>query len=254
MRTGQPKPMRRLNRAGFTLVEIALALAIIGFALVAIIGVLPAGVTVQKENREETIINQDGRYLLEAIRSGSQGIDDLTNYVESIIITNVVMRSNGAIVSRPPPRRYTNDVNAPLNRRLANGAVIVGLLTTPKLRVLSNGNIESNTVAAYVRSMTGVASEKSLRNQGVKDFAFRYLVRSEVIPFTQPPVGTNDILRSIDLANNLHDLRLTLNWPLFQRGDRWEVGFNRKTFRTLVAGEVNRTNNLLEPSQFVSRY
>ncbi|MBI2947111.1 MAG: type II secretion system protein, partial [Verrucomicrobia bacterium] len=58
--------------AGFTMVEIALSLAIIAFALVAIIGVLPAGVKVQQENREETVINQDGLYLLEAIRTGSK--------------------------------------------------------------------------------------------------------------------------------------------------------------------------------------
>src|SRR5213078_3899054 len=55
--------------AGFTMVEIALCLAIIAFALVAIIGVLPTGMRVQKENREDTIINQDGMFLVEAIRS-----------------------------------------------------------------------------------------------------------------------------------------------------------------------------------------
>src|SRR6478736_2420767 len=71
----------------FTLVEIALSLAIIGFALVAIIGVLPFGLNVQKENREETIIVQEATYLLDAIRNGARGLDDLTNYVESI--TNI---------------------------------------------------------------------------------------------------------------------------------------------------------------------
>jgi len=41
-------PLR--NQSAFTLVEIALSIAIIGFALVAIIGVLPAGLNVQREN------------------------------------------------------------------------------------------------------------------------------------------------------------------------------------------------------------
>jgi hypothetical protein len=45
--------------SAFTMVEIAISLAVIGFALVAIIGVLPRGLRVQRENREETIINQD---------------------------------------------------------------------------------------------------------------------------------------------------------------------------------------------------
>ena len=48
-----------LRTQAFTLVEVAIALAVIGFALVAIIGILPAGLNVQKENREETIINQE---------------------------------------------------------------------------------------------------------------------------------------------------------------------------------------------------
>src|SRR5205823_13848329 len=48
----------RAERA-FTMIEIAISLAVIGFALVAIIGILPTGMNVQKENREETIIGQD---------------------------------------------------------------------------------------------------------------------------------------------------------------------------------------------------
>ncbi|HLZ53286.1 MAG TPA: prepilin-type N-terminal cleavage/methylation domain-containing protein, partial [Verrucomicrobiae bacterium] len=43
-----PRPI-----GGFTMVEIAICLAIIGIALVAIIGVLPAGLNVQRDNREE---------------------------------------------------------------------------------------------------------------------------------------------------------------------------------------------------------
>ena len=73
----------RFQRA-FTMIEIALSLAIIGFALVAIIGVLPLGMNVQKENREETIINQDASVFLNAIRNGARGLDDLTNYVMAI--------------------------------------------------------------------------------------------------------------------------------------------------------------------------
>src|SRR5205809_5047379 len=78
----------RPTRAGFTMVEIALSIAVVAFALVAILGVLPTGMTVQKDNRDDNVINQEGRYWLEAIRSGARGIEDLTNYVESITITN----------------------------------------------------------------------------------------------------------------------------------------------------------------------
>src|ERR1044071_7522043 len=73
-------------QSAFTMIEIAISLAVIGFALVAIIGILPQGMTVQKENRQETIINQDAYMFLEAIRNGGRGFDDLTNYV--VAITN----------------------------------------------------------------------------------------------------------------------------------------------------------------------
>src|SRR5450756_474530 len=64
------------SQRAFTMVEIAISLAIIGFAMVAIIGVLPIGMTVQKDNREETVINQDATVFINAIRNGARGLDD----------------------------------------------------------------------------------------------------------------------------------------------------------------------------------
>src|SRR5437764_7218016 len=83
---GRSRPTTALIRSsnGFTMVEIAIAVAVIAFALVAIIGILPAGLQVQKENREDTLMAQDGTYFMEAIRNGSVGLDELTNYVEQI--------------------------------------------------------------------------------------------------------------------------------------------------------------------------
>ena len=78
------RPSHFRPRAGFTMVEIAICLAIIGIALVAIVGVLPLGMNVQKENREGTVINQDATVFIEAIRNGARGLDDLTNYVYAI--------------------------------------------------------------------------------------------------------------------------------------------------------------------------
>src|SRR5258706_1301219 len=74
----------RQDRRAFTMIEIAIALGVIGFALVAIIGILPTGLEVQRDNRSETIINQDGTFWMEAIRNGARGLDDLTNHVEEI--------------------------------------------------------------------------------------------------------------------------------------------------------------------------
>jgi len=74
----------RRTTAAFTMVEIALCLGVIAIALVAIIGVLPTGVRVQRHNREDTIINAEGMLWLVAIRSGSRGLDYLTNFVDNI--------------------------------------------------------------------------------------------------------------------------------------------------------------------------
>ena len=69
----------RRDDSGFTMVEIAICLAIIGIALVAIIGVLPIGMRAQRDNREKTIINQDSTVFMNAIRNGARSADDLTN-------------------------------------------------------------------------------------------------------------------------------------------------------------------------------
>src|SRR5688572_33426307 len=83
------RTLRRNAKAGFTMVEIALSLAVVAFALVAIMGVLPTGMTVEKDNREDTLINQEGRYWLEAIKNGARGLDEITNYVESVRIDRI---------------------------------------------------------------------------------------------------------------------------------------------------------------------
>src|SRR4051812_46255608 len=72
------------TRSAFTMIEIAISIAIVGFALVAIMGVLPTGMQVKKDNREDTVINEDAGIFLDATRSGSKGLDQLTNFVEYV--------------------------------------------------------------------------------------------------------------------------------------------------------------------------
>src|SRR5438094_1452059 len=83
----KPKASRP-NTAAFTMVEIALCLGVIAIALVAIIGVLPTGVRVQRDNGEDTIINQEGLFLLESIRSGSLVLDYLSNFFDTFTDIN----------------------------------------------------------------------------------------------------------------------------------------------------------------------
>lgn len=74
---------RQRGESGFTMAEIAISLGVIAFALIAIIGILPSGLQVQRDNREETIINQDARLLLHTIQTGGRdGVSDLGLFVE----------------------------------------------------------------------------------------------------------------------------------------------------------------------------
>lgn len=264
---------RRFRAAGFTMIEIAISLAVIGFALVAIIGILPTGMNVQKENREETIINQEAMVLLDGIRTGARGLDDLTNYV--VAITNHVTEYNRA--SRPVNQfstgyTFTDSTTVP-KYPITNGFRIIGLLSQPKYQPpFDPANLfRSNHIFAYIRSMSGMASEKVPQNNpAVQDLAFAYRLYVDVLPyfgtstnsgtgFRSPWVGyydidstnyaaygfTNDwVWRSNNfrIANNmlinLHDVRLTFRWPVLPNGN---LGNNRLVFRTMASGQLLET-------------
>jgi len=246
------------------MIEIAVSLAIIGFALVAIIGVLPIGMNVQQANREETIINQDATVLMDAIRNGAQGLDDLTNYVYAI--TNEVAQYDDATGKLLNRWRYWYTLNSSSTSPqlpLTNGARIVGLLSTPKyvFYPASKGNgsgFYSNNVAAYVRSMSGPANEKfPQNNQSMQDFAFSYRMTSEVVPYWTNYYDPSWTLADANYAKvvntlnaNLHDVRLVFRWPLRSRG---QLGLGGQSFRTLVGGFLQETNEpnflRLDPSQ-----
>lgn len=259
--SGTPRRGARSARA-FTMVELAISIAVVAFALVAILGVLPTGMQVQRDNREETIINQDGNLWLEAIRSGSLGMDDLTNYVDAIILSNQF----NTYVFRYEAAGFTN------------GAQILGLLSTPKYLQTNRNRVIETTVFAYVRALTGSAVEKPdlARNRIANDLAFSYRLTSEVIPFNPVPasetnfhafglrdvdrlVRSNQWLRAVNLERNFHEVALTLEWPLIPRAGQITVGGNRKQFRTLVSGAMRATNTssrlpmqyLFQPSTFI---
>jgi type II secretory pathway pseudopilin PulG len=245
----------------FTMIEIAISLAVIGFALVAIIGILPTGLDVQKQNREETIINQDAQMWMEAIRNGAQGMDDLTNYVDGI--------SNYVRTFRGPAGSYTyadrvdsyTYVTAPYG--ITNGYRIVGLLSTPKFTYddpnlnLNNGDFTSNYVVAYVRSMSGTAFDKYPQdNATLRDASFKYKLISEVTPYYYTDNSWMDSastsFQGVTYTNivsnkkiNLYDVRLIFRWPVLPNGN---IGPNRLVFRTLMSGSVtNELTNFKNP-------
>jgi hypothetical protein len=257
------------------MVEIAICIAVVAFALVAIIGVMPTGLQVQRQNREDTIMAQEGKLWLEAIRSGSLGLDYLTNYVEQIRVDTVrKLPDQNEYRSMSNTYRYAGFGGGAGFR---NGRDIIGLLSLPGYYELghppSNFVFWATNTTAFVRTLTGSAAEKA----GTNEFALMYRLRSEVRPFSaltgvntdldQPGLSEAErqarrdaILRGSALRMNLYELRLTLDWPVYQRGNRLEIGGNRKTFRTLVSGSLVLTNVVyldqrhlffLQPSEFV---
>jgi len=232
------------------MVEIAISLAIIGFALVAIIGVLPTGLDVQKENRQATIIDHDANYMLDAIRNGARGVDDLTNYVFAITNYWTVYDVDMKVVDGPDYDGYTNNnsrvtsVQPPPFLPLTNGYRIIGLLGRPKYEPVS-GDFRSNYVVAYCRALSGSASEKvPQRDPAVQDLAFSYRFTSEIVPVATPLTNT---AYGANLQTNLHDLRLLFRWPLLPGG---KTGNGREVYRAQVGGRLWPTSDAGHPLFF----
>jgi type II secretory pathway pseudopilin PulG len=245
---------------GFTMVEIAISLAIIGIALVAIIGVLPMGMRSQRGNREGTIINQDATVFIEAIRNGARGLDDLTNYVYAITNYWGSFNNSGTLTSSgvngytfgsvfiAPGYYYSSGY--PIN----NGANIVGLMSTPEYTDAAGNPTNnlfvggySNRVVAYVRSMSGLAVEKPPQDNALlRDSSFGYRVvcanQSVAVDTNLFNLPASDPRRVYgdQLTANLHELRLTFLWPQLPNGS---LGLGRLTYRTMIAGQLNQTNN-----------
>lgn len=269
-------------RRAFTIIEIAICLGIIGFALVAIIAVLPRGLDVQKRNREETIVGQDAEVWMNAIRSGAKGYDDLTNYVECITNFWTEYNANFQVVSPPNSYDYYTYSNSKIvsfspapNFLLTNGAHIIGLLGMPKLTTVPAPNtapmalpdyadppFRSNYVVAVVRAISGSAVTKAPQsNPTILSDAFRYRLIVENFPYV--PVDTNAFTLTGPVTNNLTTAQLAARtnlmqtmWLLetnshdFRLRFRWPVlpngqigSYGYATFRCMVDGWLLQTND-----------
>ena len=209
------RPSGRPCERGFTMIEIAICLAIIGFALVVILEVLPLGLRTQQDNREETVIGQDASMLLETIRSGSRGANDLTNYVYAITNYWTRYKTDGT-VDFPGTDGFTYNA-ASLNGTsypyycLTNGARIVGVLSTPEFtsggQAISDTfgvSYTSNRVVAYVHSMSGLAAEKPPQdNQLMRDdtFSYRLVCVNAPMALIAPPIWQARAYNAGDLVS-----------------------------------------------------
>ncbi len=189
------------------MVEIAIALGVIGFALVAIIGILPMGLEVQRDNRSETIINQDATFWLEAIRSGAVAIDELPNYVSRIVIETYNFTTSAYEDTSP---EYT------LNSGFTTGAEIIGLIS-------SVGSIPNARARVYSTAISGAAAEKE-QDPSKRELAFSYILRVVIDRQFEPAVGNTNggaipfvalagPVATLEHLESLYELRLTFSYP-----------------------------------------
>lgn len=273
----------RRRVAAFTMIELALCIAIVSIAMVAIIGVLPLGLGVQTQNKEETIINQDATILIEAIRNGAVNIDDLTNYVDFITVARHAFNSgdgkSGFETNGFRGVWYAGNVVAP-DHPLTTGGQIIGLLSLPKYDALPGIAGYTNFVTAQFRAFSGNFNEKvyitnqvERPNPNALERAFKYQVTAQIVPVgIGPLVATNGAPNSVQLGmansevitmnQNLYDINLTFRWPVFEQGAVVRVGGNSRTFRTQVAAlllaatdpttgiHTNLPNTTLSPRRF----
>ncbi len=217
-----------LATAAFTLIEVALSVAIVAFALVAIIGVMPAGLNVQRENREETIINNDARYFIDAIK-GSVVPDILRQRVAGVAVySNNTANPTFVLVNNPSPSNP--NTNPPAGE-------IVGMLSTPS----PPGTTVLNY--AWVRGLSGSLGDVSGTD---KDLVFTYILITH-IEAHNPATSSLAPYQS----TNLWDVSMTFRWPARTDGT---VGNGRQSYRTMIAGQLNGTNLLysFKPTYFQS--
>jgi type II secretory pathway pseudopilin PulG len=217
------KRHHRQRQGGFTISEVVLAVGVVAFGLVAVLGVLPAGLSVHKDNREETIIRYEAEYWINAIRAGAQQFDAL-NQVEWAEI-RVEETGSPEKVYRAHRNRLGGDgwdgsgnLNGAINRghlkQIYWPTDVIGWLSIP------NGTVKTKTVLVrplnstlfdriYGRKLL-VADRSSYNNIAKNstiyhplpggDLAFAYLLEVKI---TKP-----------DPSLELHKVELTFRWPV----------------------------------------
>ncbi len=220
--------LSRRTRA-FTMVEVALSLAIVAFAMVAIIGVMPMGLNVQKENREDTIVSQDAAVILEAIRGG-----DSSSNLTALSTAFIQMQGLASALPTLVPGATTNALN------------IVQRLSIPRWDTTSAPGL----VQAHFRAMSGNLADTATAGS---QMAFSYVLTSEVANFTaSPTMPANGVAF---LTNNLYEVKLTFQWPVYDGGSGvfpTNTGGKSLVVRTFISGQLVRVNTSV-PSGYIFR-
>tara|TARA_Y100001934_G_scaffold265701_1_gene344200 strand:+ start:3942 stop:4772 length:831 start_codon:yes stop_codon:yes gene_type:complete len=221
---------RRSERA-FTMIEVALSLGIVAFALVAIIGILPTGLKAQQQNREETIIAQDGVYLMEAIRAAalSSNLNVLTQNLVGLFVTNISVNTNFPVsFGTPEGVIYTPAVGAPVATNVNNPLQVILQMCRPNFDAETS---TTNHVFAVFKGFSGNLSEIAPDPNAIR---FQYRVDVELSSITNV-IGTTNFATRF-MMTNLYNLKLRYRWPARDNGQ--VIGLGERVMRTQIAGRL----------------
>ena len=204
------------DRHGFTIPEVALAVGIVAFGLVAVFSILPFGLTAQKDNREETIIRYEAEYWFAVLQSGGQPLEamDRVETVELGLGGNNVFRVNRFDLSEAGQAGWPVDV--------------CGWLSAPDDRVPGKYALVGSINGSLFDRLNGARGAQGHYLPG-GEFAFGYVLETKVKP--EGAKGTR--------------LTLTFHWPISEDAER-----------ALVAGQpmaalaTNATTRLANSKSF----
>lgn len=199
------------------MIELALCIGIISFAMVAIMGVLPLGLSVQRQNREDTVIDQEGQQWINILKNGQGGWGDLTNYLDYVLVNHQQFAGNGVGGGGSAPAIYGfrgyffNDTVPNPNVLLTNANDIVSFLSLPTFEA-DSGVVYSNRITAVFRSISGAQNTQirssngasSVRDDNQMQDSFRYQIDVELTPAATTP--SLDMMRENPSYTNLFTL------------------------------------------------
>lgn len=176
---------QRQGEPGFTIPEVALAVGIVAFGLVAVFSILPFGLTAQKDNREETIIRYEAEYWFAVLQSGGQPLEalDRVETVELGMGAGDVYRVNRFDLDESGQAAWPVDV--------------CGWLSAPDNRVPAKYALVSSINGSLFDRLNGARGKQGHYLPG-GEFAFGYILETRIKP--EGDKGTR--------------LSLTFHWPI----------------------------------------
>ncbi|MEE2715589.1 MAG: hypothetical protein VYD34_06250 [Verrucomicrobiota bacterium] len=221
----------RLNQrkrvAGFTLAEVVLAVAVVAFGLIAVLGVLPVGLNTTRDNRDETIIIQDVEFWMNGMRGGRLSMDALNN-VEWVEVTvthsddsnktyradyatvmndSSVFEFDGMVPVFPNGEEGAREEYVGILKQASWRADVLGWLSIPESNGTGTGAVTyfkrakiRPLGATLMNQVRGAKDEEGVYVHDGGDLTFSYLLESRIVK----------------VAENFWKIELKASWPIIE--------------------------------------